>query len=603
MGDFKKLRVRIGEDSREFYQGMNRVEQRIGRFGNNVNKLGGLIAGAFSVSVVANFAKEVSNLAGEAEGVRMAFFRIADENYLEELKKSVRGTVSEVELMKKTVLATNLGMPIENFARLLEFASRRAQETGESVEYLVESLVRGVGLKSTRVLDNLGISATRLKEKIGDVGLETAAVGDVARAVAEIAEEEFAKMGDAVITSKDKTEQLNAQWENTKVLIGNAANSVKDELIPAISETLDGLSEVIKALQNISKEETGNTAKFKDVAIQIGKIVKNTAVIKGLYDYNKLVLGKIVDLSKQYNEETEGTTGNIFDISKATKEIIQNNEKWAATGTKLDEMFKKINEHVQDIQSGIGLIGWKEGEIKALEEKIKASKSREEIFKLNQELVLLKRELEGLKTAGIEELVKIKPLTPILDSVKTEAELVDEAIAKATENYQKNGSTITETNLMMDQSMDDLANTAKNMAMSFEGNMGDALKATLNYTKSTIAAIVAEGVARAMLGELISKPLIGTLTAGAVGLLTKGLFNSVIPSFANEGMVDRPTLAMVGDYPGVSSNREFMLKESTLKNLQGNTNVTVDITGALSGENIYFAAKNYTQRRSKMIKL
>jgi hypothetical protein len=114
---------------------------------------------------------------------------------LETLRKATRGLVSDLELMKVTVQAGNFGIPIEQMGKLLEFATKRAAETGQSVDYLVNSIVTGIGRKSPLILDNLGISAVRLKEKFGGVAIEAQSIADVAQAVGDIAAEEMGKMG------------------------------------------------------------------------------------------------------------------------------------------------------------------------------------------------------------------------------------------------------------------------------------------------------------------------------------------------------------------------------------------------------------------------
>ena len=65
-------------------------------------------------------------------------------------------------------------MPIENLASLFEFATQRAADTGEAVDYIVESLFRVYGRKSSLVLDNLGISAIQLRDELNGLSLEMA---------------------------------------------------------------------------------------------------------------------------------------------------------------------------------------------------------------------------------------------------------------------------------------------------------------------------------------------------------------------------------------------------------------------------------------------
>ena len=145
MPKISELLVSINAKTDKLEKGLGKAEKEVSGFGKQVTKIGGLIASAFAVSKVAAFTTEITNLAGQAEGVENAFKRIADADTLNDLREATRGTVSDLELMKRTVLASNLGLPVENLAKLFEFASRRAQETGENVDYLVNSVVFCLG--------------------------------------------------------------------------------------------------------------------------------------------------------------------------------------------------------------------------------------------------------------------------------------------------------------------------------------------------------------------------------------------------------------------------------------------------------------------------
>ena len=150
---------------------------------------------AFGAKELASAAIELSRISGEAEGVKNAFDRLPKSvQLMTDLKAATGGTVSELELMKRAVQASNFDISLEALPKLLEFATLRAQQTGQSVDYLVDSIVMGIGRKSKLILDNLGISAVALGAKLHGVSAEASSVGEVARAVGEIAQESLANM-------------------------------------------------------------------------------------------------------------------------------------------------------------------------------------------------------------------------------------------------------------------------------------------------------------------------------------------------------------------------------------------------------------------------
>lgn len=191
------------------------VTSGFGSLGNFIK--GGLIIAA--AKQLGEATLEATKLAGNVEGVERAFERAFPNStkILNDLRTATRGTVSDFELMQRTLQATNLGVDVAQLPVLFEFAAARAQQTGESVDYLVDSIVRGIGRKSILVLDNLGLSATRLKEQFNGASLASRSVAEVTQGVAAIAKVELDKMGGYVETGATKISQLGAAWEGLRV--------------------------------------------------------------------------------------------------------------------------------------------------------------------------------------------------------------------------------------------------------------------------------------------------------------------------------------------------------------------------------------------------
>lgn len=190
-----------------------------------LGKLAPLIGVTFAVDTVYRFGKEVINLGSKMDGIENAFKRIADtgKTSLEDLRKATKGTVSDFQIMSLAVQANNFKVPLESLAGLFEFATIRAAETGESADYLVRSIVTGIGRKSPLILDNLGITLVRLKEAMGKVGRESATVNDIAMATVKIAKEEteaIKNLGLTYLTSAQKLERFSANIENFKTSLG-----------------------------------------------------------------------------------------------------------------------------------------------------------------------------------------------------------------------------------------------------------------------------------------------------------------------------------------------------------------------------------------------
>jgi hypothetical protein len=243
-----KLAVNISANTAAFNKGLNDARRDLSDFTGNLTKLAGAVGIAFSVKEVASFALEVGKLAGQAEGVRAAFERLPNNvKLMEELKRATGGTVSELDLMKRAVQANNFEISLAALPRLLEFATLRAQQTGQSVDYLVDSIVTGIGRKSKLILDNLGISAVQLNEALGGASTNASSIGEVADAVGRIAEKNLASMAGWAENASTKVQRLDASWQNFKVTLGDIVNNAGlPSWLDKVNAKLEDINEKLK---------------------------------------------------------------------------------------------------------------------------------------------------------------------------------------------------------------------------------------------------------------------------------------------------------------------------------------------------------------------
>jgi hypothetical protein len=209
----EKFKAKLGLDTKEFDSGLKKSESGMSKFGKQIKGIGLAIAAAFSVRAIANFAKEAINLASKIEGVRIAFMRLGAPGLLEGLRAATRGTVTDLQLMQKAVQANNFKIPLSQLATYFEFATKRAIQTGESVDYLVDSIIAGIGRKSVLVMDNLGISAVELQNEI-------AKTGDFAVASGNIIKRELESMGDVADTTATQIASIGTAIKNLKTTLG-----------------------------------------------------------------------------------------------------------------------------------------------------------------------------------------------------------------------------------------------------------------------------------------------------------------------------------------------------------------------------------------------
>ena len=193
--------------------------------GNQASKLKDFVAEAAEVGM---------EMAETSDGVTKAFKDMDQPDLLDNLRKATKGTVNDVQLMTAAVQAKNFRIPLEDLGKYLQFAQLKAQQTGQSVDYMTNSIVTGLGRKSPMILDNLGISAAEISEK-------TKETGDFMKAVASIVDNQLAEAGDTYISAADKAAQKTAEWENAQRRLGEQLLPLKESYDDFFGDTKVGI--------------------------------------------------------------------------------------------------------------------------------------------------------------------------------------------------------------------------------------------------------------------------------------------------------------------------------------------------------------------------
>lgn len=346
MGILGELWVKLGLKNDELNKGLDQSKQKVGGFAQYMSKLGGVIAAAFSVKAIVQFANETAELANKAKGVRTAFQRLGDASLLSNLRKATQGTVDDLQLMQRAVQANNFKIPLDQLATYLQFATKRAQETGQSVDYLVDSIITGLGRQSLLILDNLNFSAAEIRDNMKDGASMAEAVGKIIQQQMPSATTEIDK---AAIAS----ERLSAAWTNFKLMIGDTTSGP----ISWIKNQLAGMLEERTAIQN-----SGNLNKWQ-------KFFARNMYVRGIM-------------------KMAGTFDRAFAQDAADAEALS------------PENF--IGPQQKEVEIKKSLIKELEEEIKAKEDIRNLSVNEAEIRSLNNEISALQERLKLLKMTSAE---------------------------------------------------------------------------------------------------------------------------------------------------------------------------------------------------------
>lgn len=580
-----KMAVEISANAANFIKSLNSVDGKLKSFSSGLKDVAGTVGIAFGVSQVASFAFEVAKLAGEAEGVRAAFERLPEsEALMSRLKDATAGTVSELELMKRTVQATNFGISLESLPQLLEFAAVRAQQTGQSVDYLVDSIVTGIGRKSPLILDNLGISAVALKEKMGGVSIAAADIGAVSEAVGKIASEELEKMGGFSENTATKIARLSASWDNFKVVLGNVvtAGGILEGVLTNLTGLLSALTDsdnanFIQFQKNLAESIKNESEPAVKTMIKELNLLRNELKTPISESFAKTLINdfklnqeqgdRFLKIVREINGEVKKTTSvKVADpIQITTLESLQEKVK------QLNELFATTDVNDQKRLANIGreIIGINE-QIKKLEELRKARKKSEiatpntvdayqaALTELNKELEntnvkdterirILSAQIAGYQQAianverlkksfqGLGEIVITPPdLSGLLDPLKT----IKESAGALT--FETQATAFEQVVARFEAGLDKLATKSVTATEQIKGVFIDMAPFVTDAVSGVAEALGRAAVGAGNFGQDILK-----IVAGFAGQLGKILIATGVGMIAAKKLITNPYTAII----------------------------------------------------------
>ena len=440
-----QLNQRIKETKQELYGLSNMTsEGGVGSgFGGMMQVFGGNILtkmaewGASLTGEVAAALNESAKLAKEAEGVQIAFRRLGRGDILNGLREATHNTVSDLELMKAAVKFNDFKLPVEELGTMLAFAQQKAKDTGQSIDYMVDSIVTGLGRKSLMILDNLGLSAAEIRDKMKETG-------DMTKAVGEIIREQMSKAGDYVETAADRVAKANVELNNQMLELGNTmqdvlgfsgwdelATKIKTEVVGAIQFTIETIGEAKNAwnsfMQTIGvkdkpkKQSSGGNQVFPDGTYWETTDSQGNVTASGRWLNGKRVqtgLGDVVVTGHTPDKSNTRTTHtpkvNAFDASKIAF--------MGGAGVKADpdqyfqSVWAMIGEQGRKQIAGTGAKQFDYGKLIKEQKKEEEKTSTDTLQGIQTMVGSLQSIVSGIQTLGIE---LPKELTDIFGALQT----------------------------------------------------------------------------------------------------------------------------------------------------------------------------------------
>ncbi len=536
----EKLKARLGLDNSEFKKGLKDSEGQLAGLNASFRNLAGAVGLAFGIHEVVAFSKEAMKLSATLEGVEAGFERIATPGLLNDIRTATRGAVGDLELMKTAVQASNFQIPLEQLASLLKFASARAIQTGQSVEYLTQSIILGIGRKSPLILDNLGISAVRLREVLKGAGVEMSTVGDVAAAVGKIATQELAKMGDVADTSATQMERFAVASERLKESWGEFVNKELGPKREILTWWLNTMNDIFS---------DPNLTQLQKITMHPDKYIQYKKD-RGYTDLDPMGKG------------TESTGGAL---EQGTKVI----EKRTDTIASLNEQLKTEKENLEklDVADKNG-IATQLKVIDTLEKRIKSLTTiRQESFSLEKLTV----------PKGFTE-ENFNPWQKLWDDY-ADFQKIQDKLAPAPDFKAPQIRDITNELMLQNDAINILANGFDSFFSSTEGGFKGMMDTIISELQRLINYYISKAVIFGLIKAFFPE---STLVSGGFGKFMG------FPGFADGGLAFGPQLAMVGENSS-RSNPEVIMPMNKLSSMMGGQ--IVEVKGTIKGKDIALALR------------
>lgn len=203
--------------------------------------------------------------------------------------------------------------------------------------------------------------------------------------------------------------------------------------------------------------------------------------------------------------------------------------------------------------------------------------------------------LQNMTTTGLE------PAQAMLEGLKNQTLTFQEAFSTMSEQISTDGTVMQQVAIGLGSAFQQAADSG---ASSFAGFAQEFVRAATKIIKTQIQI----AVTNAALSALESTPypynlILAGIAGAAAGALFQGLVNKITaPKLAQGGVITRPTFAMLGEYPGASTNPEIAAPESKLRSIfrseSGGTG-SMELYATIRGDDIFLSNRNAGRRRGR----
>ena len=626
----KTLSIKLSLNDKQFQSALRKTTRRLNKFGQSMKKTGQTMSTSLTLPILGIGAASVK-LASDFEETQSKFNTVFRDisaqanNTARNLEKDFGlSSRAAMQLLGDTGdLLTGFGFTQEEALDLSNEVNKLAVDLASFTNFAGGA--EGASLALTKALlgeresiKQLGIAITEadLKKFAEEQGLVFKELDRVAKATLtfELAARQSANaIGDYARTSgsfANQTRKLRADLENLGVEIGQ-------KLLPIAVKILNKIKDVIEVFASMSSETkemilgftllTGAIGPFLIVigsllttlialgpqfflvssailalAAGIAYVVDNFEAFKERFSldfiWNSIVMGVQTTL-RAFGSLIDGYNKLIDKLGKGKLDFLKSSNEFDKLADNIDSLKVETKDYEHEFNSFGDSIS-------------------NTIDKIVPKFGELFRAMGGGTGGAVKGLPTVKAKTPkqgMMAGAMTKVQMPE---------LENEALSLMDIFMQLESTIEKMGESLGRVLMAGAENFEDFAKQVKSAARSAIGALLAEGVAAAVSSALKNpaialNPLLIPVIAGAAGGLAKTAFNSLIPAFAEGGLVSGATIGMVGEGPGTSmSNPEVIAPLNKLKSMIGGGD-GVQVFGTISGADILLSSDRARNNRNR----
>ena len=622
------LTIAFGADLRGFDRAMKNASKKITRFGNQMKNVGRNLTMSVTLPILGLAAASIKLASDTQESLNKVDVAFGDSG---KKVKDFSNTTTQAFGISKSAslemaslfgdLSTSIGFTQSSAAdmsiTLVSLAGELSSLKNAKID-IVQSALKGVFTGETEALKNLGIQTGEaiLKESdyflsLGKTWKQLTIQEKIVVRYAEVLKQTKIAQGDSARTAGDfagQTRRLAAE-------VSDLGGEIGETLLPIALKIIEKVREWAKTFRGLSDEKKNLIVKIALIGAALGPVLimlgsLTTIIVNGvvpailLFSRSMIILGNTVAKNKilsiiaivaALGYEMGVAAGLIKKFTMAGEDTSDMAEEGAKAIATVENEIANLEKTLGEGLNFDDLLGDSGGEkdLFGIDVEAEKKRAREVALAIKQEYLGL---VEGKKLTQEEfnkqmesaELFHLDEMKSLYEKHGKDISDIDNQIHDNLIKNMEDKKTAT-LNLegVLISAANEVANQLAQGADSFS-ELGDIAKSAI---KEVIGGYIAMGVtaaitsamsSTAMSGQFWLVPIVAKIASG----LAKTAFNSLIPSFAEGGIVSAPMLAQVGDAP---SGPEVIAPLDKLKSMLGSNQQQIEVVGRIAGDDIWLS--------------